>query len=221
MQTRLIKGVAQVQPDQLKLCLITDLQMFPRDRHLEVLEAALDGGVRDIQLREKQLSVRDFHSLAIVFRRMTERYRARLIINDRLDVALMVGADGVHLPENGLLPGEVKACYPHLIVGTSTHSLKAAREAEAGGADYITFSPVFDTPSKREYGPPQGLDRLAEVTGAVKIPVLALGGINLENLPDVLRRGAHGVALIRGIWNSDTIKETSSQYIQAFRGEPL
>jgi len=219
MQTRLIKGVAEVQPDQLRVFLITDRTLFPPEKLLDCIQAALDGGIRDLQLREKDLPLCDLFPLARVLRQMTERCGARLIVNDRLDIALMVDADGVHLPEGGLPPNEVKARYPHLLVGVSTHSLEGARRAEKGGADYITFSPIFDTPSKREYGPPQGLDKLAEVTRAVNLPVIALGGINLENLPDVKNCGAHGIALIRGIWAGTNIKETASRYMQASRGD--
>lgn len=221
MRTRLIKGLAEVQTDWLKVCLISDTSLFPDEKVLEGFEQALEGGVRDIQLREKNLPLDKLFSLALVLRQMTERYKARLIINDRLDIALMVDADGVHLPEAGLPANEVKARYPHLLVGVSCHSLESARQAEENGADYITFSPIFDTPSKREYGPPQGLEKLREVSRAVAIPVLALGGINLKNLPEVQRTEAHGIALIRGIWASDSIKMTTQKFIKAFKGEPL
>ena len=217
---RLIKGLAQVQKDELQVYLITDCQQFPRDRHLEVVEAALKGGIRDLQLREKNLPLADLFSLALVLRQMTEQYDARLYINGRLDIALMVDADGVHLPEDGLPPNEVKARYPHLLVGVSTHSLVGARQAGKDGADFVTFSPIFETPSKQEYGPPQGLDKLREVCEAVNIPVLALGGINLERIHTVQEHGAHGVALIRGIWNSSNIEQTSAKYIEALKGEP-
>ncbi|CAI2719622.1 thiamine phosphate synthase [Nitrospina watsonii] len=219
MKTRLIKDVAQVKADQLRLLLITDLKDIPRDRHLDTVEAALKGGVRDLQLREKDLPLPDLFSLALALRQLTSHYGARLYINDRLDIALMTGADGVHLPEAGLPAGEVKARYPHLLVGVSTHSWEAARQAQEAGADYITFSPIYDTPSKREYGAPQGLDALKEVTERVHIPVLALGGINLTRIPEVRRHGAYGAALIRGIWNSSNIENASSQYMQAIKGE--
>lgn len=219
MKTRLIKDVAQVKEDVLRLCLITDLKLLPPDKHLEAVEAALKSGIRDLQLRDKDLPLKDLFPLAVALRRLTHKYDARLYINDRVDVALMVQADGVHLPEAGLPAGEVKARYPHLLVGVSTHSLESAVKAQEDGADYITFSPIYDTPSKREYGPPQGLDALRTVCERVTIPVLALGGINLTRIPEVLRNGAHGAALIRGIWNSSNIEDTSLKYIQATKGE--
>jgi len=216
MTTRLIKGLAEVPEEGLRVYLITDRSLFPENQLLESIEAALKGGIRDLQLREKDLPLDKLFSLARVLRQLTRRYDARLYINDRLDIALMVEADGVHLPEAGLPANEVKARYPHLLVGVSTHSMEGAKQAQDNGADFITFSPIFDTPSKREYGAPQGLDRLAEVTRAVSLPVVALGGINLENLVDVRKQGAHGVALIRGIWNSTNIEHESLKYINAY-----
>jgi thiamine-phosphate pyrophosphorylase len=216
MKTRLIKGVAEVQPDWLKVYLITDRKLFPEDRLLDSLEAALQGGVRDLQLREKDLPLKDLHSLAVVLRQMTERYGARLYINDRVDIALMVGADGVHLPETGMPANEVKACYPHLLVGVSTHTLEGAKQAQKDGADFITFSPIFETPSKKEYGPPQGLELLRAVCREVKLPVLGLGGISKDRVSTVLKQGAFGVALISGIWNGPDIKQESFEYMQFF-----
>ena len=219
MQTRLIKGLTEVRKDWLKVYLITDLRQFPPDKHLTVVESALKGGVRDIQLREKDMPLDGLLSLAIVLRQITERYGARLYINDRVDVALMVDADGVHLPETGLPPNEVKARYPHLLVGVSTHSKDGAQRAQADGADFITFGPVFDTPSKRKYGPPQGLGQLAEVVSMARIPVLALGGIKLDNIPSAMETGAWGVGLISGVWNSSNIEEESYKYMQCLGGD--
>ena len=216
MKTRLIKGVAKVHPDWLKVYLITDRKRFPEDRLLASIEAALEGGVRDLQLREKDLPLKDLHSLALVLRQMTERYGARLYINDRVDIALMVEADGVQLPEAGMPANEVKACYPHLLVGVSTHTLEGAKQAHEDGADFITFSPIFETPSKKEYGPPQGLEKLRAVCEEVKLPVLGLGGISKNRVSTVLKQGAHGVALISGIWNGPDIKQESFEYMQFF-----
>jgi thiamine-phosphate pyrophosphorylase len=218
IKTRLIKGVARIHPDWLKVYLITDRKRFPEDRLLDSLEAALKGGVRDLQLREKGLPLKDLHSLAVVLRQMTERYGARLYINDRVDIALMVEADGVHLPQEGMPANEVKACYPHLLVGVSTHSLNGAKQAKKDGADFITFSPIFETPSKKEYGPPQGLESLRAVCEEVTLPVLGLGGISKDRVSTVLKQGAHGVGLISGIWNGPDIKQESFEYMKFFEG---
>jgi thiamine-phosphate pyrophosphorylase len=218
MQTRLIKGLAEVKEDWLKVYLITDLSQTPPEKHLAIIESALKGGIKDLQLREKDMPLDDLLSLAIVLRQMTKRYEARLYINDRLDIALMVEADGVHLPESGLPANEIKGRYPHLLVGVSTHSIEGVVKAKENGADFVTFGPVFDTPSKKKYGSPQGLDRTKEVAGKTNLPVLALGGIKLDNIPSVLETGVHGVGLISGIWNNSNIENVSHKYMQCLGG---
>lgn len=128
-------------------------------------------------------------------------HRARVLVNDRLDVAMAAGADGVHLRVSSIPAREVRAIaatkgIADFLIGVSAHSLAEAMAAEEGGADFIVCGPVYHTPSKLAYGYPLGLERFAEVCGAVKIPVLALGGINLSNFREPLRRGASGIAAI-------------------------
>jgi thiamine-phosphate pyrophosphorylase len=126
---------------------------------------------------------------------------ARVLVNDRLDVAMAAGADGAHLRASSISAREVrdltaKKGLDDFLIGVSTHSIAEARPAEEGGADFIVCGPVYDTPSKRIFGPPLGLDVFAEICRAVEIPVLAIGGINLSNYREPLRRGAAGVAAI-------------------------
>jgi len=129
--------------------------------------------------------------------------RTRILVNDRLDVALATGAGGVHLGEKSLPPQEARRLANSLgresdfLIGVSCHSLDGAREAEEAGADYLFFGPVFSTPSKAAYGAPQGLERLAEVCRVVSIPVLAIGGITVEDSSACLSAGASGIAAIR------------------------
>lgn len=132
----------------------------------------------------------------------TQSTGARILVNDRLDVALAANAAGIHLGEKSLPLGAVaewrrSSGRRDFLIGVSCHSLEAARAAELGGADYVFFGPVFATPSKAAFGPPQGLDRLREVCAAVKIPVVAIGGVNLENARACLDAGAAGIAAIR------------------------
>ena len=129
----------------------------------------------------------------------------RLLVNDRFDIARAAGADGVHLTSRSLPPSVVRSiCDEDFLIGASTHSLETALDARAEGADFVVFGPVFETESKRAFGEPQGLDKLREVTNALKgFPVLAIGGINLENVGDCFRAGASGIAAIRLFQTTD------------------
>lgn len=183
---------------------------------MQALEQAFSGGVRALQLREKDLSPAAVLEIAKKVKPLAEKYGAKFFINDRADVAHMAGADGVHLTQESVPAEEVRKHFPNLLVGTSTHSMESARQAESGGADFITFGPVFETPSKMKYGPPQGLDRLGEICRKIHIPVLALGGISKNRVAPVLKQGAFGVALISGVWNGPDIKRESLEYMQFF-----
>jgi len=206
----------------LRLYLITNRSLFESDNNfLEASEAALMGGVRALQLREKNLTDCELIELGNQLRILTSNYNAKLIMNSRADIAKIIDADGVHLTENSAHANEIKSTFPDLIVGVSTHSLEAAQIAEAQGADYITFSPIYATPSKANYGPPQGLGLLRQVSQEINLPVLALGGITLHRVSECLEQGAFGVALISDIWNSSHIKEHSFKYTQKFGGNTL
>jgi thiamine-phosphate pyrophosphorylase len=173
------------------------------------VETATAAGVDWIQIREKDLSGRD---CGLLTREALQRAAksiasnaapTRILVNDRLDVALSEGAGGVHLGENSLPLPEAKrlvkaqALSQDFLIGVSCHSLDAARSAASGGADYLFFGPIFSTPSKAAFGAPQGLERFAEVCRAVSIPVLAIGGITLANASACLAAGASGIAAIR------------------------
>lgn len=207
--------------DFLQVYLITDFMRIGKSRFLNALEEAFQGGVRSLQLREKRLNSKDLLTLALEVKPLVQSYNAKLFINDRADIAVMAGADGVHLTEASVQASEVKNNFPELIVGVSTHSLEGARLAETQGADFITFSPIYETPSKTSYGPPQGLDPLRQVTQSARLPVLALGGITLHRVPECLEHGAFGVAVISDIWDSTDIKQHSSEYTQNFGGNSL
>ena len=143
------KPVEKQELDFLQVYLITDLKRIGKDRFLSAVEEALQGGVRALQIREKDLNPNDLLALALEVKPLVQRYHAKLFINDRADIAVMAGADGVHLTETSIQAREVKNSFPDLIVGVSTHSIEGARRAETQGADFITFSPIYETPSKR------------------------------------------------------------------------
>ena len=216
--------------NDLRLYLITDRSLFAgRNEFLNAVENALTGGVKALQLREKELPDSELIELGQKLRSLTSNYDARLFINSRADIAEKIGADGVHLTEaNGVDPTktcppakELRRNFPDFFIGVSTHSLEKAQQAETDGADFITFSPIFDTPSKKAYGSPQGLDTLKKVVASVGLPVLALGGIKLDNAGSVLDTGAFGAALITGIWNSSNINETTQSFLEIFRRRHL
>jgi thiamine-phosphate pyrophosphorylase len=186
------------------LCYVTDRKSLAAPQPESLLAAvrgAIKAGVDWIQIREKNLGGRDLIALAREAVAAARGTASRILINDRLDVALAAGANGVHLGAESLPVAEVVAwCAKNaaqLVVGASCHSLSDAQSAEKAGANYVIFGPIFATRSKLAYGPPQGLQRLEEVCRIVKIPVLAIGGISLENASSCLRAGASGIAAIR------------------------
>lgn len=172
------------------------------------LQTAVRAGVDLIQLREKDLACRELLSLAKDAVGISRESNTRIVVNDRLDIALAAGAQGVHLGGQSVPPEAVRRHVDkEFLVGVSCHSMQDARKAEAGGADYILLGPIFDTPSKRPYGPPLGLDKLTEVTRGIKIPVLALGGITVERVRPCLEAGATGIAGIRLFQESSSVME--------------
>lgn len=191
-----------------RLYLITDRNRISGRRTLtSAIRQALQGGVRAVQLREKDLETRELLRLAYSMKKITARFGAKLFINDRFDIALAVGADGVHLTRNSIPVEAVrKTVKKKLIIGVSTHSLREAREAEQGGADFITLGPVYRTPSKVKYGNPVGIDTLKKVIRSVTIPVFAIGGITSGRVNESVTAGADGVAMISEIFKADHIQ---------------
>jgi thiamine-phosphate pyrophosphorylase len=194
------------------LYLITDRQQFAPQpqRQLEAIAQAAQATSPNqllIQIREKDLSARQLTEFVRAARAVAKPHGARVLVNDRLDVALAAGADGVHLRTNSLSPEIIRGLVnrAEFLVGISTHSLTEARAAERGGANFIVCGPVFPTISKTSYGAPLGLDRFAEICQRVQIPVLALGGITLTNFAQPLARGAAGIAAISLFKNLDTL----------------
>ncbi|HEX4996553.1 MAG TPA: thiamine phosphate synthase [Methylomirabilota bacterium] len=203
--------------DQLgfSLYLITDRAAAPRPA-ADVVEECLAAGLRAVQLREKDLEARDLLALADTLREATQRHGARLIVNDRADVALAAGADGVQRTHASLPVSVLREITPPgFLVGASVHSEAEARDAAAQGADFIVFGPVYDTASKRRYGPPQGLAALGAVTRAVDRPVLAVGGLTPERVAEVLAAGAAGVAVIGAISAAPRPADATKAFLDA------
>lgn len=182
------------------LYLVTDRHQTQSRDLLWVLEQALEGGAEAVQLREKDLGGRDLFHLAEKVKRLCEKHGASLLINDRIDVALAVDAEGVHLAGNSM-PAEAtrRLVGSEKLIGVSTHSLMEAEAAALAGADFIVFGPIYLTPSKAPYGEPQGIEALKKVVEKVSLPVYAIGGIKPENIAEVKAAGVRGVALISAV----------------------
>jgi thiamine-phosphate pyrophosphorylase len=180
------------------------------------ISRTIAAGIDWIQIREKGLDTRTLLEVARFAVAKAQATSTCVLINDRLDVALAANANGVHLGEKSL-PLEAVAGWRRssgrldFQIGVSCHSLESACAAEAGGADYIFFGPVFATPSKAAFGAPQGIDRLREVCNSVKIPVLAIGGVNVKNARDCLKAGASGIAAIRLFQNVKDSAELAAE----------
>jgi thiamine-phosphate pyrophosphorylase len=200
------------------LYLVTDrLHTLGRDL-LAVLEQALEGGVRAIQLREKDLSGKELFILAEKVRRLCDRYQAALLINDRVDVALAIDAAGVQLGKTSLpLPDARALLGNNCFIGASVHSLEEAQDAERDGADFIVFGPVYFTPSKAAFGAPQGVPALKKTVAITRLPIYSIGGIKPDNIKEVRSAGVKGVALISAIIEAPNPKDAAETIIQQLR----
>ncbi len=198
-----------------KLYLITDRKLFSDSgSFFSALEGALKAGVRAVQLREKDFPTRKLLTMAYGMRELTSEYRAKLFINDRTDIALCAGADGIHLGQESMpVYAARKIAGDGFIIGVSTHSLKEAQLAEKEGADFITFGPLYPTSSKLKYGEPVGLEALNKVKGEIGIPVFGIGGIKPDKIGAVMKSGAHGIAVISGILGDNDTRKAAQDYL--------
>ena len=203
-----------------QLYVITDRHQCEGGDVVACVERSMRGGVRAVQLRDKDLSTRERYELGLRLRQLTAEYGARLFVNGDAALALALGADGVHLPHDGL-PADVcrTVLEPGMLVGVSTHSVSEARDAEDRGADFITYGPVFHTPSKAKYGAPVGLDSLRSVCTEVRVPVFALGGVKASNAKEVLSAGAAGVAMISAVLAGPDVEAAASEIVKCLQEE--
>lgn len=180
-----------------RLTLVTDRTRVQPRSLLEVVDSALAGGADAVQLREKDLAARDLLELARAIAAICRRHRAKLLINDRIDVAVAVGADGIHLPSDSFSPQDARSLLgAQALIGVSTHSATEAAARLSAGADYVYLGPIFETESKRRYGAPLGLADLAIASRAHPGRIIAIGGITACNASDIWSSGAHGIAVI-------------------------
>ena len=182
------------------LYVITDAALAPGRSHIEVARAALAGGADAVQLRDKSAPAQNLCAVASEIQPQARKFGAAFLVNDRVDVALLTGADGAHLGQTDLPCHEARRLLPRpSILGVSAATVEEARKAVKDGADYLGVGPVFATPTKPDAGEPLGLDRLAELVRAVPLPVVAIGGIHHENVIAVLGTGVAGVAVVAAV----------------------
>jgi thiamine-phosphate pyrophosphorylase len=192
------------------LYLVTDRNLAKGRSTLEIVQAAVEGGVTCVQLREKECSILEFIQQALAVKEFLKDRGVPLIINDRVDVALAVAADGVHLGQTDMpLQTAQKIVGGSMIIGISAESLEDAVEAERGGADYLGVSPIYATPTKPDTAPPLGLEGLKAIREAVKLPLVAIGGLNRDNAAAVIRSGGDGVAVVSAIVAADNPAEAA------------
>jgi thiamine-phosphate pyrophosphorylase len=182
---------------------------------LETARAVLQAGVRLLQLRDKTATTRQLVQIGQQLRALTRQHDARLIVNDRLDVALAVEADGVHLGQDDLPVSLARRIAgKHLLIGVSAETIEEARQAEADGADYLGVGPMFATPTKPDAGAPVGPERLRVIKHAVRIPVFGIGGVTLQNAPAVLNAGADGICVISAIVGATDPEAAARAFLQ-------
>lgn len=205
-------------PVDFHLLLVTDRSLV-RERSLEsALQESVDAGVQAIQLRERDLSTRELLSLAGQIHAMTKSRGVPLIINDRVDLVQALDLDGVHLRASSL-PVSVARRVLGLrrLIGVSTHSVKEVQQAGDDGADYVILGPIFETPSKREFGAPLGLAALADACRRSSVPVFAIGGMTSKRIAAVRDAGASGVAMIGGILGREDVGTATVEMQAAVR----
>lgn len=197
-----------------KLHVLTDITLQSRFSHVELTRRAIAGGADTIQFRQKGGSTREMINIARRMKSLCEKAGVSFIVNDRLDIALAAEADGVHLGQDDFpLPLARKLLGPDKILGGSASDMEEARICLAEGADYVGFGPVFPTASKDDAGPVSGIETLRKIVENIPLPIIAIGGVSVENTPTVMRAGAAGIAVISAVCcQDDPLKATKTLY---------
>lgn len=200
----------------LSLYLVTDKRNKTDDEFLEIIEEAIKGGTTVVQIREKEGETLDFYNLALKVKEITSKYNVPLIVNDRIDVALAIKSEGVHIGQTDM-PADVARSLigDEMILGVSASTVEEARKAEKDGADYIGTGAVFPTATKDD-APSITKDDLKEVTGSINIPTVAIGGITLENASELAGTGIAGISVVSAIMNSKDPKTASENLLKIY-----
>lgn len=200
----------------LSIYLVTDKRNKTDDEFLEIIEEAIKGGTTVVQIREKEGETLDFYNLALKVKEITSKYNVPLIVNDRIDVALAIKSEGVHIGQTDM-PADVARSLigDEMILGVSASTVEEARKAEKDGADYIGTGAVFPTATKDD-APSITKDDLKEVTGSINIPTVAIGGITLENANELAGTGIAGISVVSAIMNSKDPKIASENLLKIY-----
>ena len=197
-----------------RLYAITDAAAGPD--HVEQVERFARGGARLIQIRDKRATGRELYEVTLAALRVAAPFGARIVVNDRVDVALAAGADGVHVGQDDLPAAAAREILgPGRIVGVSTHAARQAREAAALPVDYVAIGPVFATTTKENPDPVIGLEGVAAARAEVGLPLVAIGGITLERVPEVIAAGADAVAVVSDLRAGASIEARVDEYLRA------
>lgn len=206
------------QSIDLSLCLVTHRGTLQLDEFFGIIRAAIDGGVTMVQLREKETSAREMISIGKKLLSFLKPMRIPLIINDRVDVAHAIAADGIHLGQSDLSVSEARAIIgENAMIGLSVESLEQANAASGEDVDYLSASPIFPTKSKVDCGEPWGLNGLKQLCAFSKHPVIAIGGIDASNAKDIVECGAAGIAVVSAIFSAPCPKTAASNIIKKMR----
>ncbi len=205
-----------------KLHILTDTVLQSRFSHMEITRLAIAGGADTIQYRQKSGSTREMIEIARNMKQLCSEAGVTFIVNDRLDVAIAAEADGVHLGQDDFpIPKARQLLGEGRIIGGSAATLDEARKCLSEGADYVGFGPVYPTSSKDDAGPVSGIDILKQVVEIIPLPIIAIGGVGPENIPDVMRAGARGIAVISAVCCQDDPEGATKSLYQALNKGPL
>jgi len=198
-----------------RLYFVTDPHLHRGYSVLEQVELALKGGVKIIQIREKNLPAQEYINIASDALKLTRSHNAFLIINDAVEVVKSVGADGLHLGQDDMPLTEARAILGHdVIIGVSVKTVEEVKKAERDGADYLAVNGVFPTQTKEDLGYCPGLEGVSAVSRCTHLPIVGIGGINLNNCCSVIQAGANGIAVVTAITMSENIPETCRSFFE-------
>lgn len=210
------KGKREFMPknlkNDLKLYLVTDNNQLRGRDFFNVVEEAIRGGVTMVQIREKNITLREFYEKALLLKNITNRYHIPLLINDRVDIAMAVDAEGVHIGQKDIPVSEIRKIFgSEKIIGATANTIELAIEAEKQGADYLGVGALFSTTTKKDTKP-ISTHKLKEIAKSVKIPVVAIGGISIDNIEKLDKTDIDGVAVSSGIMGYDDILDKTNMF---------